>query len=371
MTNLFHNARIVKMTGAATLLMTVVSVVLITLVMFFAANYGVLQTRAGSNMNRQAQAFSAADAGMEYGINYLKQNSATVTGSPVGGYISYTNAGLTNVALANSSKFSVTYTNPTQNNYKFLLITATGTSDDGSATNIIKQQVYRGSVLASPPTVPLVSKGALSMSGSTDVTNLTSNTTIQSGSTVSLSGSAITKLASGLSSTSGNLKSDVLQNVSSISSMSQSDFFANYFGVPSNTVKGMVAHYYSNSSDTNYASTLNGMSGTSIWIEQTGGTAKLGGSAVIGTAVNPVLLIVNGNLKMSGSLVINGLIFTTGTASTSVTGSVVLTGGFISSKGTTFSGSTLISYSASVMSALQSNSNLLYYAKVPGSWKDF
>ncbi len=72
-----------------------------------------------------------------------------------------------------TSKFSIVYTNPVANNYTIIQITSTGTSADGTATRVVSQQVEYGSLLFSPPQLPLVSKGSVSISGNAGITNLT------------------------------------------------------------------------------------------------------------------------------------------------------------------------------------------------------
>jgi hypothetical protein len=154
--------------------------------------------------------------------------------------------------------------------------------------------------------------------------------------------------------------------------MSQSDFFATYFGAPSDAIQGSVAHYYNNSASTNYSGTLAGMTGTSIWIDQIGGTATINGSITIGTADNPVLLIVNGNLSLSGNVTINGFVFVIGTNDiTSLTGNVTINGGMATTDTLNMTGSIQLVYNSTIIDNLQNQSSMLYYAKVPGSWKDF
>jgi hypothetical protein len=373
MINLFHKNIFKKSWGAATLVLTTIMLVTSTMIVIFAANQGKMLESLTANQTRNKQAMQAALAGAEYGVNYLQQNSATIVANPVSGFISYTTGAITNVTLSNNSKYSITYTNPVANNYNLIKITATGVSDDSSATRVVSQLVQFGSMLSSPPTIPLVSKGNLTMSGNASLTNTSNTTTVQLGGTASLSGGANTILNSGTSSTSGNIQSDISQNNSSIADMSQADFFASYFGTQPDAVKNNVQNLYTNSTSTNYSTTLNGMTGTTIWIEQTGGTASISGSTVIGTAANPVLLIVNGNLNISGNVVINGFIFAIGPASatTTITGNVAITGGLVASDNFTMSGNTGIVYDPTVINNLQNSSSTKYYAKVTGGWKDF
>src|SRR3990167_6095672 len=117
--------------GAAILVFTLVLVTLSTLIILFAANYGRLNDKSVTNINRHYQAFEAAQAGMEFGINYLDENNAAILASPAGGYIlPYSNSSTNNVVLANNSRYTITYSNPVANNYTLIKVTSVGTSDD-------------------------------------------------------------------------------------------------------------------------------------------------------------------------------------------------------------------------------------------------
>jgi len=371
MINLFHK-KSVRRQGAATLIVTVVLLVLSTLIIIFSANYGIMQSKTISNVDRNSQAFEAAEAGLEFGINYLRDNQTTVLATPVNGFISFSNGSTTNVALANGSRFSVVYTNQIANDYTLITITSTGTNSEGTATRVVSQKVKFGSILFSPATAPIVSQGQITMTGNATITNTQYNTTIQSASTVSITGSGHTVLSSGTSSTAGNMQGDIQQNNTTLSNMTQSDFFATYFGNTTDVVKSQMQHVYSNSSSTNYSGQLNGLSGTSIWIDQTGGTASISGNTTIGTPQNPVLLVVNGGLSVSGNLTVYGYIFVFGeNVIDSFTGNVTINGGIASTVALSMSGNIAVNYNSSTISNLQNLPAMRYYAKVPGTWKDF
>lgn len=373
MINTSPNKSLAKAQGAAALIMTVILIVISTLIMIFAANFGMMQEKTTANVNRNNEAYEAAEAGLEFGINYLKVNETTILAGPVAGFIPpYSDSNTTNVTLANGSQFSVVYTNPVANDLTLIQITSTGRNSEGSSTRVVSQLVKYGSVLFSPANSPIVSQGQVSMTGNANITNTEFDTTIQSASSVSLSGSAQTILNSGVSSTSTAQASDIQSNNTSLGNMTQSDFFATYFGDTSAAVKNKMQHVYTNNTNTNYSSQLNGMNGTSIWIDQTGGTATINGNTTIGTAENPVLLIVNGSLSVSGNLTIYGYIFVFGeNIIDSFSGNVSIHGAIASTVNLSMSGNIEVTYNSSVINNLQGLSSMRYYAKVPGSWKDF
>ena len=362
-----------KQAGLATLMLTIILLVTATLIIMFAAGYTRSQQRISGNLFRNQQAYAAAQAGLEYGINYLRMNSAAILASPNNGYIgNYTSANTTNVTLANNSQYNIVYTNPVAFNYNLILITSTGTSDDGTATRVVSQDVQYGSMILNPGTNALVSLGAVTMTGNTTITNSQSNSTIESGSTVGLSGNSETITSAGISSTPGHIKSDIQQNAAALQGLSSSDFFAQIFGVSATTYQNNSIYSYTNSTSTNYSSTLNNKQGTTIWINQTSGTATINGNTVIGSPSKPVLLVISGNLTISGNVTIYGFVYATGPAAVGdITGNVSINGAIVSSNPITFTGNTFITYSPSIISALQTNSVVQYYAKVPGSWADF
>ncbi len=369
MINLFRN----KQRGGATLIISVILIVTITLLVIFAAQYSQTVEKLSGNQLRSRQAFQAAEAGLEFGIVYFQQNSSTILANPVNGYIpAFSNSSTANVSLANGSQFTITYTNPVQNNYHLILVSSTGTSADGT-TSTVSQEIAMGSLLMTIPNFFMTSKGPVSITGSVDTINSSTNQTIQSASTVTLSGSAQTHTSSGLSSSAGHIGSDIQQNSTALANLSQDDFIASYFGTSnSSIIQSKVGNFYSNSSSTNYASTLDGMTGTSIWIDQTAGTASISGNTVIGSTAAPVLLIVNGNFSISGNVTINGFVFVISTTGiNNFSGNVTINGGLATSDTTTISGNVTLSYSNTVLSNLQNLSSLTYWAKVPGSWKDF
>lgn len=361
------NLRLKKQHGAATLLITTLLMVSITMIVIFAANYSTFQQKISANVNRNQQAYEAAEAGLEFGINYLKENRTTILATASGGYIQpFSNSSVTNVVLANNSRYSITFTNPTANDYTIIRVTSTGTSDDGTATRVLTQLVSYGSLLSAPPTNPLTVKGNVALGGGSSISNTESGTSINSGGTVTISGSSTTTSTSG-TSTSSSTGSDIQQSNSTLSSMSFDAYFANFFGTTPATVKSNSTYTYTNLGE--YSGVLNGKTGVSIWIDQTSGTAKISSSTVIGSPSSPVLLIINGNLKISGSTIVYGLIYVTGTADVDIVGSTLLVGGLVTSSDLTMTGSSSVQYNSSVLTTTQQM--MSYYAKIPGSWKDF
>jgi len=113
------------------------------------------------------------------------------------------------------------------------------------------------------------------------------------------------------------------------------------------------------------------MTGTVIWIDQTAGTAKFDGVTTVGSAANPVILIVNGDTAFQGGFTFYGFVFVMGAGTTTFTGTTSITGGLATTNGVNQGISSQIIYSPTVINNVRNTSGMLYYAKVSGSWKDF
>ena len=362
-----------RIRGAATLIITMFLMSVITLVIIYAGYNSVARQQLVSNSLVKKQAFAAADAGLNYGIAYLTSNYATITATPSSGMINYTATNLTNISLNNGSKYTISYSNPIINDYSIIQVNATGVAADNATSVTMQQQIKLGSLLMGNVNSPLITQGDITLSGSALIQNTENNNTIISGGSVNISGSAKTVIASGTSSNSGSIKTDITTNDAVLANMNQTGLFAKFFGSTSTAIQSQVQNYYSNSgSNYNYSSTLSGKKNTTIWIDQPNGTATINGNTTIGTASQPVLLIVNGNVNFSGNITIYGYVFVFGTNTIdSITGSVDIHGAITTAGDLRVSGNTTLTYDSGVLNNLRNLPSMRYYAKVPGSWRDF
>lgn len=359
-----------KYSGAAVLSFVIILLFSLTLLMFSLTKMGIFSQKITANEYRAQQAKEAAEAGLDFGIVYLAKNSATIVKDiNSDGYIdAFSNSSTTNVSLSNGSKYSITYNNPTANNLNIITITSIGSSSDNSASRELRVKVKYTPVLMSYSNYPFLVRGNVSLSGSSQVSNTESNNNVQAGGTISISGGARTITSSGTTSTSSSTQSDVSQNNAGLQSSTATSFFMSSFGVAASTIANSVNYYYQNSSNTNYNTKLSGKEGVSIWIDQTGGTtATVDSTTVVGSATNPVILIVNGDLKIQGSAVIYGFIFITGNLQTA--GSATVNGGVAVGGNVTDSGNFTLNYSSAILSKVQQSMGS--YGKIAGSWNDF
>ena len=88
---------------------------------------------------------------------------------------------------------------------------------------------------------------------------------------------------------------------------------------------------------------------------------------MIGSAQNPVIMIVEGDFKFNGGATIYGVVYVIGNWSNSGGGSALLNGAAIVEGNMSSTGTTDLDFSSSVSNL----SNITTLVKIPGSWRDF
>lgn len=359
--------------GYALLALSLILLIVCGLITLYTANAWYNHQRIATDEYRQKQAFEAAQGGLDYGLAYLNANKSTIikdTNSD--GFIDPSPNPLLSSSMTNplsTGSFSVTFSNPTNNNFQTILITSKGISQDGLVNHTVSQMVSVARTLFQAPTFTITALGNVTLQGSVNITNTINNKTMTSGGTTNLIGAANTTISTGTSSTSHGIKSDVTQNAYPGVTLDQ--FFNMFFNSTPQDVKSQMDTIYTNAASTNYSSLLDNSNpnrGNLVWIEQTGGTANIQGNITIGTTTSPVLLIVNGDLSMSGGATLNGLLYVTQSWINKGSGNVNINGGIIIGGDLTANGNPTVTYNTEILNNIQ---NLGPYTKVIGSWKDF
>jgi len=355
--------------GFATLTMIAIVLLMMTVLAVVGTKTAVTEQKVAANEYRAKQAFEAAEAGLEFGQVYADQNRATLLlDTNNNGYIdSYSSAYTSNVSLANSTSYSLIFTNPIANDFNMIEITSIGTSPDGTVSRTVRQLFASYTLFSNGPFATLVSKGAVDFSGDLTITNTTSPTTIWSGGGVSLTGSAETDAGNGNGSSSGNIGTDIQQNDTNLSTLTDDAFFETFVGTTRAVARETANLVYTNNTNTNYSSLLDGVQGKLIWIEQTAGNAVLNGGT-IGSVDFPVVLIINGNLSVSGNVMIYGAIYIANNFTNNGAGTVQVNGAMIVEGTTTATGTPDVTYNPTIFDNI--NEKLGSFVKVPGSWRD-
>jgi len=309
-------------------LVAILLVVVVALIGTAATYQFTSDNRQATHSLFSAKAFYVAVSGIEYAKHQLK-NTAASCGNTI------TSPGIT----ALSGTFSVT----TSLSGTQCTLTSTGSSYFPNTTTVAATRTVR-SVLTSMGAAPntMASAGPISMTGNATITNYSvtngsadyPGSTIVSSGTVSISGSAITAV-SGLSPSSNatTQNPDIIQNAA----ISASDLYSQYFSVPISTLQA--------------TSTIvtNGNQLSSGGVTYfSAGNLMIAGNRTVGSAANPAILFVNGDLNLQGTLVFYGLIYTTGaltiSANTTITGAIASQGAITKTTGTT-----IINFDTSVL----------------------
>ncbi|WP_372740198.1 PilX N-terminal domain-containing pilus assembly protein [Neptunomonas sp.] len=225
---------------------------------------------------------------------------------------------------------------------------------------------FRGA-LTGVPSAPLTAKGDISLnSAAITVTNTEGPS---QGLTIH-AGGAVTASSSNLESLPGRpSESSVASGDDELSSISTDDFFLKFFGQDKDTYKENADYQITCGGVCN--TSVSGKQGAIIWVDvPPGDSFTINSNTTVGSAANPVILIVNGNLELRGTASIYGLVYSATTNwNNSGGGTSQVLGAAISEGDFEATGTPNPTYDSSVLQSLANN--LGNYYKIPGSWRDF
>ena len=362
--------------GIATLVVAMVLMVIAATTLLVLGERLSLEHKVNANEYRAMQAFNAAEAGLEYGLEYLSENKdLVILDIDTNGVIDpFSSASTNNVRLADGSSYSVSFSNPIANNFDLIQITATGTSSDNTTTRVVRQLTQYSTFATQNVDSPIVVKGSVLLEGNPEINNPQHLTTIKTGAGVTLTGSAETNSTDGVttySSSPGSIDSDIQQNLPELTNITDAELFEQYFGVPKSAIQDMADYSYEGSG--NYSAELSGKTASIIWIDKAPGEESLAvsipGPITIGSADNPVVLIVNGDLSITGTVDFYGVIYASGNADIGSSGTPRIYGAVVTSGNYNMHGTAQVNYNDSYLSEF--NKTIYQFNKVPGSWIDY
>lgn len=411
--------------GAASLLISLVLLTVITFVSLYTSRTVLMEQKISSNEFRSRIAFESAEAGAEDAIAYLNGGWDRNEDGNVD-FIYDTNAdGLTD---SNSSDVTVTLPDPNDPNstvtvttgHVDLLLTnvsvggvfainieATGRSPDGSASRTINQVIARVPGIPNVPSNPLLTKGAIVVNGAAQVKNPQGASTIWSGSSVDLGSNNATHtliadpndttnypncLGGSVACDTVNSSDrytaglDVIENDDSLNHLNGDEFFKNFFGTEPKTYHDSrdvvdVAGANVANDFTDDPPGINLATEAIVWVDGSAGSVKISGGtvgcevAVTGANVcptndiKPSIVIIDGDVNFTGNPKFYGLLYITGNVTSasggtlSVTGAMVVQGDNVSTKG-----NINITYNTDVLSRSSDTGPL---GGGGGSWRDF
>lgn len=309
------NTHLNKQRGVVTLMVASILLFLVTVTSFYAASALIMEQRTVSNNLVAEQALQAAEAGLGHAQAYL------ISVGPSGVVDATTLTG----ELSNGSRFTVQldFVNGS-NDLIDVVSTGFAPSDQTSKTHR-ERAILIGGAGALGFDEPVKATGAVTMIGADIITNLVTDYTVHSGGAFAITGSAHTVLSSGVSSDKKATGADVIENDAVLAAVSDADLFQSHFGTSFSDAiaPGGSTVVYNGSGD--YSAQLSGVTGEVIEINPGAGGASLSGSYTIGSAADPVTLVVNGgDLSINGSIVLYGNIVSTNNVS--IAGSDVVHG---------------------------------------------
>jgi hypothetical protein len=401
----------------ATLLVTLVILTTITFITIYTSRTVLMEQKIATNDFRGRMAFEAAESGSEMAMAYVAggrdmDNDGLLPCAPqfladatlCGDYDddefifdtdNDTVPDSNILTLPDGSQVSIALSAQNSGDLIITRITAVGVSDDRAATRTITNTIALLSPLPNVPENPLITRGTVVINGSATVHNLEGNSTIWSGGDVDLgsNNSTGTEIASPQSldypDCLGNSADpcdpaaasdryiaslDIIEYDTSLSNLSEAEFFENFFGFDPATYKA------TRTDDVIAAANIGDIDLVTkkvIWVE---GNVAINGLTVgcsvpvTGNAttcpdnpVEPVILIIDGNLNLSGGPHFFGMVYVMGDIN--VSGNSTFVGSVVSQgTNTDTSGSLDIWYNSDLLESLQQEGRP---AGGGGSWRDF
>jgi len=355
--------------GAATLLVAIVLLISITLVVLLTAKTVLIETKVEANNYRAGQSVAAAAAGLDYGISYFDNGTFDHDSNDVmdfyldaGNDIYRHNLTLTSSLSSQVITANVYFDNDDSDNpagsamctstagMQSGLVIASGFSDDGIASRTVSQCLGIIPIFKdNGPDQPLISKGAVGMTGNASVINRYSNITIWSGdetdigNSVSMSTYLWDEVSSPLTSAqlidtdpSNNAQKisssrlgngfDIIDSDPGLSSLTGEQFFNNFFSISRDGMESIAQNTGQHYASGNVSSDLDGQSNI-IWVD---GDATINSNITVGSVTEPAIVYINGNLNYSGGPTIYGILYVVGqmtvTGTVSVIGSSIVEG---------------------------------------------
>ncbi|WP_068545777.1 PilX N-terminal domain-containing pilus assembly protein [Thalassotalea crassostreae] len=396
-----------KQRGMATLITSIILLVLITLVSFYMARSVLMEQKLVNNDIRSKQAFEAAEAGLSVAQEYFMKGIAENTAE--GKYVLTDEDGdgsndTFEGNLGNTS-FKVTLRAINVDGFIAMGISSIGTSADGSATKTIETNVVALNPIPNIPDNPISTKGAFVIGGSGTVHNAEGHSTIWSGGDIDIGSNNSTKTLiadpndSGYPSCMDTPNScdlmessnremaglDVIEHDSDLANLTADEMFMNFFGMSPDAYKETMA---TRIVDTANPGESTGDCGNSwdgcanmaqsevVWIEgdvnQNGASVgcavrMTGNKACAEADERPSIVIINGDATFKGTPHFYGVLFVMGGLNGS--GNMTMHGALITAGGANTGGGSLDAYYNSRL--LENLQNIGPRAVSAGSWKDF
>ena len=360
--------------NGGTLIVSLILLVAITMITIYSSGSAVNEQRLSQNEMHIIKSLQASDAGVEImfaNILDKTQRETLLTDADADGQ---PDGVLSGTIGSSDQTYSASLISPTPGDFNEVEVQSIGCSDACSGTcsmscnfhKVIKQSVSITSALRNPPGAPLTARGAVNIPSSPDIINNISPQVIQCG--LGYSDNPATTLVSNgvdVSSLAPALPF-IDQNNASLAALSADDYFKLFIGSDKATMQDLVGVL--NCSSGCNKTDINAELATSQLVWTSGDVTLIGGT--YGTATDPVVLIVDGNLDLRGGATINGLVYVTNpTWDANGSGNAYINGAALAENSFDTNGNLVVNYDPSILANL--NKIVLSVAKVSGSWVDF
>jgi Tfp pilus assembly protein PilX len=243
-----------------------------------------------------------------------------------------------------------------------------GSSTQADATARVQQLVALVSGLASAPLASLTVLGHVNTNAALGL-HTSTRTALQAGGTVTAPNARVGVAPGGLASLA------ILDHDRALRGLNDALFFSRLMGMDAATwsqqsmvrkvVCGAEANANCNAALSDAVASTNGP--VLLWVE---GDMNLAGPLVLGSAAQPVLLVINGSATLNGGVQIHGMLHAARVEwNDNGTGAGRVTGAVTSASDYSGNGAPDLVFDATVLQLLKTNSGS--FARVAGSWKDF
>lgn len=359
--------------SGAVLIVSLVLMIASTLIVLYTSKVVVTEHIVSGNDYKSSQALHAADAGVEMAVAALKspsQATLLLSDSNSDGWLldESTNK-VSGDLVAGITSYFVSITNLNESDFELLSLESIGCADGCSPCSaacpvkkIVRQTILASAVLSDPPPAPLIAHGFVDIGGNVDVTNLETDTAIQAGGGIGISGSASTTTSDGTSG--APTYPSVSENDPTISSLTPDQFFDNFFSTTRGDLSDIATHFDCGGNSSTCNAVMSGAAGDVMWSD---GDVHLNGNSIFGSVEEPIILYVDGNLVINGNVEFYGLIYVAGDWNNSGGGSATIHGAAISEGNFSGVGTPNPTYNSQVLSNLMNNISV---TPVAGSWID-
>ncbi len=368
-----------KQTGAATLLMALVIISLISMISVYAAQVSVMEQKISINHLYSQQAFEAAEVGLEIVRHNLNKDiiqAVNKNKNQVGTLEDFNSAGIpiiTHLKDSNNNQlgsFTFQFTNHESTDVINLRVDGfSANNSSGFPNQTIHQNLSFTPLIAQQPLSPVIAKGNVNLiNNDIIITNLSKDST-----TAIWSGKETYNIGKLITTHPNNIQSHHLE----LANLSNDDFLNNFFTKPRDRIKKQSNHIINCSKDCNadnlkddFGNPLSGI----IWIDafrstnNTYNTIFLEDVIQLGTSENPVIIIIDGYVEFKHTAAsITGLVYTTQSVKNATEGTI--NGSLISEKNIKISGKMNIHYDQNAINNLIEKTG--GFTRVAGSWRDF